>query len=141
MPSPRRPHAFTLIEAIIAVTVLSLAVPAMFWAVRDAQAKRADPIVMSRARWLANEKLEDVIADRHSTTRGYAYVVNANYAAESSVTSFPGFTRSVSISETAANLASAGTGYKTITVTVGFLDAKGATRSLALSAVVTSYTP
>ena len=64
------------------------------------------------------------LADRASIPRGYSYVVNANYAAEPSVTSFPGFSRSVSITETARDLTSAGTGYKTVVVTVS--DADGA---------------
>lgn len=136
----RRPNAFTLIEAIIAVTILALAVPGMFWAVRDAAQTRADPVMIARARWLACEKLEDILADRASIPRGYSYVVNANYAAEPSVTSFPGFSRSVSITETARDLTSAGTGYKTVVVTVSYPSAAGTTKSLAISTVVTKYT-
>lgn len=135
-----RLNAFTLIEAIIALTVLSLAVPGMFWAVRDAAQKRTDPVMISRARWLASEKLEDIIADRNSITRGYSYVLTSNYAAEPSVTSFPGFSRSVSITETASDLASAGTGYKTVAVTVSYPGSTGTTRSITISTVVTNYT-
>lgn len=140
MHHPRRPRAFTLIEAIIAVTVLSVAVPGMFWALRDAGVKRTEPVMVSRARWLAVEKLEDILADRNSITRGYAYVVNANYPAEAGVASFPGFSRSVSITEKASDLASAGTGYKLIAVTVTFTGGTGAARSLTISTVVADYT-
>lgn len=140
--SARAGHrGFTLIEAIIAIVILTIAVPSMFWSIREAQRKRVDPVMVSRARWLASERLEDIIADRHSTTRGWSYVVNANYAAESPVSGFAGFTRSVSIAETGASLSGGGTGYKTVTVTVGFIDGKGAARTLALAAVVTDYTP
>lgn|GEM_PF-346041 len=136
-----RAKAFTLIEAIIALTVLSLAVPGMFWAVRDAAQKRTDPVMISRARWLASEKLEDIIADRNSTTRGYTYVVTGNYAAEATVSAFTGFSRSVSITETASNLSSAGTGYKTVAVTVSYPGSTGTTRSVKVSTVISSYTP
>jgi len=133
-------RGFTLIEAILAVIVLSIAMPAMLWSIRDSTRRRADPILLSRARWLAAEKLEDCIADAHSATRGYAYVINANYAAEAPVSGFTGMNRSVSVVETAPQFV-AGTGWKTVTVTVAYTDGQGASRSLALTTVVTSYSP
>jgi len=141
MMRTRGQGGFTLIEAIIAIVVMSIAVPGMFWAIRDAQRERVDPVQVSRARWLASEKLEDIIADRNSGTRGWSYVVGGNYPAEGSVAGFAGFSRSVSIVETGASLSGAGTGYKTVTVTVGFVDGKGASRTLSLATVVTDYTP
>lgn len=137
--SPRR-RAFTLIEAISAVVILSLAMPGMLWAIRDSIRRRADPILLSRARWLAAEKLEDIIADAHAPTRGYSYIVNANYSAENPVSGFTGMNRSVSIVETAPKFL-AGTGWKTCTVTVAYTDGQNVSRSLQLSVVVTSYTP
>ena len=131
--------AFTLIEAIIAIVILSVAMPPMLWAIRDSQTARVSPILTSRARWLATEKLEDVIADRHSTTRGYSYVVSGSYAAEPTITGFPGFSRSVAITESGAAFATGGTGYKLVTVTVSWTDARAQSRSLALSTVVTDY--
>ena len=97
--------------------------------------------MFDRARWLAAEKLEDVIADRHSTTRGYSFLSNSNYPAESPITGFAGFSRSVSVSETGVSLTGAGTGYKTVSVTVTFPAANGGTRSFSLATVLTEYTP
>jgi prepilin-type N-terminal cleavage/methylation domain-containing protein len=139
-----RSNGFTLIEAIVAIVVLSVAIPPMLLAMRETQHRRVAPIQADRARWLASERLEEIIADRHSTTRGWAYLVNANYAAETPVNGFQGFGRSVAITETGADLASAGTGYKKIAVTVTWADAgvgAGASRSFTLSTVVTDYTP
>jgi type II secretory pathway pseudopilin PulG len=137
----RRPsRAFTIVEAVIAVCILGVAMPAMLWAIKESVRTRANPVLAARARWLAAEKLEDVIADRHSTTRGYAYLLNANYAAETPVTGFAGMNRSVSITETGPNFA-AGTGWKTVTVTVTYTDGTGVSRSLPLSTVLTDYTP
>lgn len=136
----RRIGGFTLIEVIIAVVVLAIAIPPVFWALRDANVKRVDPINLSRARWLVNEKIEDVLADARSTTRGYSYLVSGNYASESPVSGFSGFSRSVVISESGASLVSgSGTGYKTVAVTVNYVDGKGATKSLSVSTVVTQY--
>jgi type II secretory pathway pseudopilin PulG len=139
MVQRRSSSAFTLIEAIIAIVILSVAMPPMLWAIRDSQTARVSPILTSRARWLATEKLEDVIADRHSTTRGYSYVVSGSYAAEPTITGFPGFSRSVAITESGAAFATGGTGYKLVTVTVSWTDARAQARSLALSTVVTDY--
>lgn len=131
----------TLIEAIAAVVILSVAIPPMLWALQGAHTTRADPVLATRARWLAAEKLEDIIADRHSTARGYSYVTGGSYPAENSVSGFAGFSRSVSIVETGASLSGAGTGYKTVTVTVGWRNGRGQATSCALATVLTSYTP
>jgi prepilin-type N-terminal cleavage/methylation domain-containing protein len=137
----RRPHrGFTLIEAVACVVLLAVLIPPTMWAMRESHQQRVNPMLASRARWLATEKLEDVIADRHSTTRGYGYLISSNYAAESSITGFPGFTRSVAFVVTAADLVSPGTGYKRVTVTVNWTDAAGTARSLAIATVVTDYT-
>jgi prepilin-type N-terminal cleavage/methylation domain-containing protein len=135
-----RRAGFTLIEAIAAMVILSVALPPMLWAIRDAQVRRVGPIMASRARFLATEKLEEVIADRHSATRGYAWVATARYADEASVAGFPGFARAVAVAETDASLVGAGTGYKTVTVTISWTDVGGIPRSLVVSTVITDYT-
>lgn len=140
MAQPKR-RAFTLIEAIVSIVILATATPGILWAVREAHRDRVSPVKSSYARWLATEKLEDIIADRHSTTRGYTYLVNANYAAEVSIAGSTGFTRSVAIAETAADLVTAGTGFKKATVTVGWTDARGVARSLSIATIITDYTP
>ena len=119
--------------------MLSIAVPPMLWAVREAHIHRVNPVMASRARWLATEKLEDVIADRYSTTRGYDYLSSSNYTDEATIVGFPGFTRSVAFAETGPDLASAGTGYMQATVTVTWLDATDTTRTLQISTVLTEY--
>jgi Tfp pilus assembly protein PilV len=139
--SLRPSAAFTLIEAVIAIVILSIAIPTMLYAVREVHHKRVGPVMTSRARWLAVEKLEDIIADRHSSTRGWSYVASGNYPAEGSLTGFPGFARSVLINETGVSLSGSGTGYKTVTVTVKWTDSGAVPRSLALSTVLTDYTP
>lgn len=135
----RRAPAFTLIEAITAVAVAALLVPPTMWALRQAHLGRVEPIQASTARWLATERLEDVIADRHSTTRGWVYVVTGNYPAEASVVGFAGYARNVSIQEFGPDLASAGTGYKVVTVRVSWAGGAGVQRVLAVATVLTDY--
>lgn len=141
MKRDRSRRGLTLIELVAAIVVLAAGAPALLWAIGDAATQRMMPVLASRARWLATEKLEDVIADRHAAGRGYAYIVAGNYANESSVTGFPGFSRSVTIQETGPSLSGSGTGYRRVTVTVSWIDPRRGSASLALSTVVTSYTP
>lgn len=135
----RNQSGFTLIETIAAIVLLTLSVPPMLWALRQAHDQRVGPIQASQARWLAAEKLETIIADRHSATRGYDYIIAANYPFESSVNGFEGFARTVAINETGPDLITAGTGYKKVTVTVSWTDVTGAARTLSVSTVVTDY--
>lgn len=132
-------RAFTLIEAIAAIVILSIAIPPLLFSIRAAHRQRVDPVLASTARWLATEKLEDIIADRHSTTRGYDYLIAGNYSAEAQVTGFTNFSRSVSFSEKEADLTTAGTGYMIVTVTVGWTDGGGTARSLSVATVLTEY--
>ncbi|MGE3107716.1 MAG: prepilin-type N-terminal cleavage/methylation domain-containing protein [Phycisphaerales bacterium] len=139
-PTTRR-SAFTLIECIIAIVILSVAVPAMVLAIRETHSRRAAPVMSSRASWLAMELLEDIIADRNSATRGYGYLKASNYPAEASVSEFPAFSRSVRFVETGPDLASAGSGYMKVTVSVSWIAPGGTQRSLALSTILTDYSP
>ncbi len=131
--------AFTLIETIALIVVLSAALPPTLFAIREAALDRASPVMASRARWLATAKLEDVIADRHSTTRGYDYLQSANYPAETSVTEAPDFSRSVTLIETEADLTTPGEGCMIVTVTVSWSDPKRGSRSLSILTVLTEY--
>lgn len=140
----RRSHAticrrgFTLIETIAAIVILAVAIPPMVWAVTEAHTQRVGPVKASTARWLAAEKLEEVIADRHSPSRGYAYLVSGNYSNEATVSGFAGFSRSVSIAETGPDFTSPGTGYKRVSVTVQYSTRTG-TQSFVLATVLTEF--
>lgn len=139
MPNHRTHRAFTLIESIAAIVILAVALPAMLWAIRDAAARRADPALIVKANWLAAEKLEAVIADRHSSSRGYAWLIDANYPDEAAVADFPAFSRSVAITQTASDLSTPGVGFKVIAVTVTFPALNAPSRSVTMSAAVSDY--
>ncbi len=146
-PTPRA--GFTLMETIAAMVILAVAVPPMLWAVTESQRQRMNPMMASKARWLAVERIEDVIADRHSTTgKGYDWIVNSNdYVDENpgDIAGNPGFKRTVVLTETGADLdvlnPVVGGGYLTVTVAVGWTDAKGITQTLDISTVLTDYSP
>ena len=138
---------FTLIETMAAITILAVAIPPMLWSVRGAQIQRVNPMLASRARWLATEKLEDIIADRHSDSgnRGYDYLIAANYPVENKgdITGYLQFSRTVTFDpETdALFVATVDGGYMTVTVTVGWDNATGDAMLLGISTVLTEYDP
>jgi prepilin-type N-terminal cleavage/methylation domain-containing protein len=132
-------RGFTLVETIAVILVISIAFPPLMWSIRQAHLARVAPARFSIARWLAAEKLEDIIADRNSATRGYSYLTAAHYPAEATINGFTGFSRTVSLSETGADLTTSGAGYMKVTVTVSFQDGAGTTRSYPLSVIVTNY--
>ena len=138
--NPQRKRAgFTLIETIAAIVVLSIGIPPILYAVRQAHVNRVNPVLASKARWLAVEKLEEIIADRHAPGRGYDYLDVSNYASEVPVTDFEQFYRSVSFKETEADLTTAGTGTMTVTVEVSWIDLTSNKRQLTVSTVLTEY--
>lgn len=138
---PVRARAFTLVELLAALVLLSVAMPPLMISLRDATVRQAAVNQRTVARWLAHARIEEVIADRHSTAsgRGYANVLTATYPAESPVAGFAGFARSVSVVERNQTLTAAGTGYKVVTVTVTWTDVRSGSASLALQTVVTDY--
>lgn len=143
MRTTAQPHgrAFTLIETIAALVILALAIPPMLLALRQASVDRIDPMRFSQARWLATERLEDILADRQSAARGYDYVVEANYLAEPEIDASPAFARQVRIVETAPDLQTAGRGCKTVTVTVTWLDSRRRPQCFEVATVLTETHP
>lgn len=133
----RRRRAFTLVEAIVAIVILGIALPPMLLALAQAHRDRISPAMASQARWIAIEKLEDVLADRSSPTRGWDFVDATNYPDESSVPGSPGYSRRVGIVETGPDLQTSGTGYKTVTVTVEWTHTDGQTHSVVFATVAT----
>ncbi|MFN7020377.1 MAG: hypothetical protein ACK4WH_03490 [Phycisphaerales bacterium] len=139
--SARVRRGFTLIDAVMAIVVAAIALPPVLWAIRGARLSFAEPVMLERARWLAAEKIEHIVADRHSSARGYPYIVGSNYNPENEVSGFPGFARSVSIVETDVGLSGPGVGYKTVTVTVTYTGSNGAKKSFLLATALTEYAP
>lgn len=132
---------FTIVEAIASLVILAVSVPPMLWAVQQSHVFRADQTMASRARWLASEQLENIIADRHSSSRGYGFLVLANYPAEASIAGWPGFSREVVFTATGPDLQSPGADYVTVTCIVRYSDVRGVTRAVTISTVLTDYQP
>jgi hypothetical protein len=126
---------------LAALVLTSVALPPLLVAVRDATVRQAAVNQRTVARWLAHARIEEAIADRHSAhpARGYGPIVTSKFLVEPEVAGFPGFARRVDVVDRDHTLLAAGTGYKIVTVTVSWTDARSGPASLALQTVLTDY--
>jgi hypothetical protein len=95
-----------------------IAVVAMFPLISmfaNATANSVEPELVTQAVFLAQERIEMVLADYHFDGCGYDYVVDANYTNEPSIPEFPGFASTISI---AAQATYDGVDYKEVSVTI-----------------------
>ncbi len=136
-----RRRAFTLPEAIGALVILAITVPAVFGAARESAGRRINPMLQTRASWLAVERLEDVIADRFSPMRGYEYLDPGNYPDESPVVDAPAFSRTVDLQECGMDLAPGGEGCMIVGVTVSWTDSTGQPQDVTIRTVLTHFEP
>jgi len=99
-----------LIIVIAGVAVLPLSMLFANASIRSGDARNA-----TVAAQLAQAKMEEIAADKNSPMRGFAYLVAANYPAESPVPAFSNYNRSVSI---APDSTYDGVTFRTVSVTV-----------------------
>jgi Tfp pilus assembly protein PilV len=123
-----RGRGVTLLETVFAVLLLGISVPPILGFFAQGTLSSIAPERQTAAYFLAMERLEEIIADRHSSTRGYSYLAAAHYLAESLS---GGFTRTVAFDEvSSADLTThqAGSGYLLITVNVQYTAPAGSYR-------------
>lgn len=123
-------NGFSLIETIIVIVIISIAAIGVLSVFITGMKGAADPLITIQVIELAQEKMDIVIGDRQNTARGYSYATTpANYPAESPISGFANFNRSIAIAcVTTADFNAAGsapapscvgvTNYARVTVTV-----------------------
>ena len=117
-----------MIELVISVVILGIAVPPLLHVFVEAATDALLPERQTAAYMLAAQKMEEVVADRHAPSRGYDYLVTSNYPAESVLSSFTGFSRTVTFTEVSpSDLTStqANSGYMRVAVTVSYTAPNG----------------
>jgi Tfp pilus assembly protein PilV len=113
-----RAAGFSILEAVAAIVLLGIAVPPILSFLLEGARGGIFPERQTISYFLAMERMEEIIADRHSSSRGYSYLIPAHYPDESLT---DGYVRMVAFSEVSpADLATpqSGSGYLKITVTV-----------------------
>lgn len=110
----RRNGGYTLIEVILVVLILGIAIPPIFYLLTYNSTSSVDSEIYTRATLFAQEKMEEILADKRGgfAGRGYDYITTpARYSADAPAS---GYTRTVSIVENT----SAGIEHAEITVRV-----------------------
>ena len=116
----KRTRATTIIEVVTAIVILSVALPSLMRAFADSTNQTVLPVNATVASFLATERMEQIIARRYRNDSGYDALTTVNFPAESPVSGFGRFSRSVTITEVDTNLATSGSavGYRKVKVTV-----------------------
>ena len=104
----------TLIELILMIMIGVVALFPLLAMYSNATTRSVEPVLVSQAGFLAEEKMERIVADYRESSRGYGYIVEANYPAENDPAGFPGFSIAVSV---ALDSTYSGVQFKTVTVT------------------------
>ena len=116
----KRIRAMTIIEVVTAIVILSVGLPPLVKAFADSSMQSHLPVNSTIASFLATERMEQIVARRYRNDTGYTALTTVNFPAESPVTGFPRFNRTVTISEVTSSLAASGSpvGYRKVRVTV-----------------------
>lgn len=134
-------RALTLVETIAALVILATAIPPLLWSLREASVARIDPTLASTARFLAIERLEDIVADRLRPDLDFDDITEARYPDETAIEGFTGFSRQVRLRSVAPDLTTPGDDCLIATVQVAWSGRAGAARRLVLSTVLTEAAP
>jgi len=110
-----QPAGFTLVEVAILIVVAAIAVLPLAMLFATTSIRSSDAQSASVAAQLAQAKLEEITADRNASTRGFSYVVAANYPVENPIPAFTSFQRSVTV---APDSTYDGVTFRTVSVTV-----------------------
>ena len=106
---------FTLIEVVLVIVIAAVAVLPLSMLFANASIRSGDARNATVAVELAQSKMEEIAADKNSPLRGITFLVAGNYPAESPVTTFPTYNRSVAFSPDSTY---DGVTFRTVTVTV-----------------------
>ena len=94
-------QGFSLVELIAIIVVLAVGIVSLLQVFGTATRTISNNVDGQLGAQLAQERAEQVLADRRNPARGYTYVKTANYPAEASVTGFANYARSTAISNLA----------------------------------------
>ena len=87
----------SLFELVMVILIVGVGVVPVLAAFRDAAQKSPISEQQTCAALLAVERMEQVMRDRAEPARGYAWIAQANYPAESPVSGFAGFARTTTV--------------------------------------------
>ena len=132
-------RALSLVELIIAIVILGLAIPPLVIQVGTGVRQQAAALVQRNQTQLAAERMWEISADHANPTRGYAYITDAAYPAETAPRVLAGYTRQttiIEVSPTDYGTPQVGSGIKRFRIVVTGLG----NHSLTIESLVTNVT-
>lgn len=132
----RNEKGLSMLEAILGVLIISVGFLGMMPLMTSATANTLSTDHNVTSTFLADELIENMIADKQFL--GYNYIVNANYPVQQMTGDLSQYRRSVSITEVNPNdlsAAQANSGYKRVDVTVTW----NSTTSVVVTTLLTNY--
>ncbi len=97
MQQPAGERGSTLIELVMAIIIAVVALFPLLAMFSNATVRSVEPVLSTQAAFLAQGKMEEIIADYNAPARGYDYIIDANYPVTSGPPGFADFTVSVSV--------------------------------------------
>ncbi len=116
-----RRRALSLVEVVFAIVILALAVPPLLVQVGVGAQQQQAALIQTNLVQIANERLNDVLADHANPLRGYTYLVDASYPVDNAPRGLAGYTLRTELREVSgADYISplAGSGLKRCRITV-----------------------
>lgn len=134
----RNEKGITLLESILGIMILAVGYLGLLPMMTNATAKTLDNDRYVISSYLANDKMESIIADKNF--KGYATVTATNYPNENMNSTNPGYTRTTTITEvskTDLTTPQVGSGYKKVVVEVQW--GAGSAEKSTLTTLLTNY--
>ena len=113
----RREYGFSLLEMVIAVIIMGIALTPLLNFFAESATRAVSAEMLGVAHFLAIDKAEEILCDRHSPTRGLSYITSG-YADDEPR---PGYNRTVAVQEVSSQdleTPTAGSGFYRCVVTV-----------------------
>lgn len=134
----RNEKGITLLESVLGIMILAVGYLGLLPMMTNATAKTLDNDRYVISSYLANDKMESILADKNF--KGYATITSANYPDENLDSTNPGYTRTTTITEvskTDLTTLQTGSGYKKVVIEVKW--GTGAAEKSTLTTLVTNY--
>jgi Tfp pilus assembly protein PilV len=110
-------RGFSLVELIAIIVLLAVGLVSLLQVFGTATHTISYNVDGQLGAQLAQERVEQVLADRRNPARGYSYMAAANYPAEPAIPGFASYSRTTAFAAGGAPCAPGGT-CQTVTVTV-----------------------
>ena len=95
----RRRRALTLVEVVVTIVILGLAVPPLMYQMAGGVRQQETVLVQQNLTQLASERMWEIYADHADPKRGYGYIEDKAYPAETDPRGLTGYARETTVRE------------------------------------------